>query len=81
MSEIRAASTGKTGKTTVLPGFLAGKTWSYLDFQKKAEVLFRKGNLPFPYYLCVPMKELITVIRGYQKNVVHYPYTLALSVA
>ena len=43
MSEIRAASTGKTGKTTVLPGFLAGKTWSYLDFQKEVYVLSRKA--------------------------------------
>ena len=47
--EFRAAATGKTSKTAVLPGFRAGKIWSYLDFQKKAKVLSKKGNLPFPY--------------------------------
>ena len=54
--KLRAASTGKTGKTSVLPGFPAGKTWSYLDFLKEAEVLSRKGNQPFPYYFHVLIK-------------------------
>ena len=31
--DYRAASTGKTGKTAILPGFSQGETWSYLDFQ------------------------------------------------
>ena len=49
---IRDAIIGKTGKTVVLPGFSAGKTWSYLDFQKKFEVLTRKRNQIFPFYFC-----------------------------
>ena len=57
----RAAGTGETGKTMVLPGFSAGKTWSYLDFLKKAKILSRKGNQPFTYHFYVPLKELITV--------------------
>ena len=58
----RAAATGKTGKTAVLPGFSAGKTRSYLDFQKKTKVLSRKHNQPFPYYFYVTMKQLITFL-------------------
>ena len=58
----RAAATGKTGKTAVLPGFSAGKTWSYLDFQKEAKVLSRKDNQPYPHYFYVTMKELSTFV-------------------
>ena len=42
---VRAASTGKTGKTVVLPGFSASETWSYLDFLMKAKNLPRSEIL------------------------------------
>ena len=59
---IYTRAAGKTSKTAVLPGFSAGKTWSYLDVQKKAEVLSRKGNKLFPYYFCDTMKEVIAFV-------------------
>ena len=46
----------RPARPPVLPGFPAGKTWSYLNFQKKAEVFLEKHSVT-PFFF-VPLKEL-----------------------